>query len=280
MEIFFDFLSLKKYLEEIHYQGKSVGFTPTMGALHQGHLSLLQKSVAQNKISICSIFVNPTQFNNIEDLKTYPRNHEKDADLLQKNHCDILFLPSVEEVYPNGEKSEHFDFNGLEHEMEGRFRPGHFDGVGTILHKLFSAIQPHKAYFGEKDFQQLRIVQTLAQKFFKALEIVPVDIYREENGLAMSSRNTKLSAEQRREASIIYKTLARVQQIITKENFQKIDEIVNTAFEASSLKLEYFIIANEENLKPLENFDKSQPMRAFIAAYAGGVRLIDNMKLN
>lgn len=280
MKIFLDFLSLKNFLEEIRNQKKSIGFVPTMGALHDGHLSLLQKSVIQNDISICSIFVNPTQFNNVEDLKTYPRNHKKDADLLEKNHCDVLFLPSVEEVYPDGEKSEHFQFNGLEYEMEGKFRPGHFDGVGTILHKLFSAIQPSRAYFGEKDFQQLRIVQTLAQDFFKDLEIIPVEIYREKNGLAMSSRNTKLSTEQRSEASIIFKTLSRVQQIVTNEDFSKIHQMVENAFNASNLELEYFIIANEKNLKPLENFDKNSPIRAFIAAYAGDVRLIDNMKLN
>lgn len=280
MKTFTDFDSLNLFLSKHREDNKSIGFVPTMGALHDGHLSLLKKSVEQNDISVCSVFVNPTQFNNLEDLETYPRNDQQDAKLLANNHCDALFLPSVEEVYPDGQKAEKFDFNGLEHEMEGKFRPGHFDGVGTILHKLFSSISPNKAYFGEKDFQQFRIVQTLAHNFFPNIEILPVEIFREKNGLAMSSRNTKLSEKQKEEATLLFKTLEKVKEMVTTEDFDKINTFVESAFQKSNIQLEYFTIANEINLKTLYHFDKKLPLRAFIAAFVGEVRLIDNMKLN
>ncbi|MRJ07347.1 pantoate--beta-alanine ligase [Ornithobacterium rhinotracheale] len=259
---------------------KTIGFVPTMGALHAGHLSLIKQCKADNDICVASVFVNPTQFNNPEDLEKYPRHPEKDAELLESVDCDAVFFPTVEDIYPEGEKSETFDFNGLENQMEGKFRPGHFDGVGTIVNKFFEIIQPDRAYFGEKDFQQLRIIQTMVEKKGHHIEIVPMPIFREDDGLAMSSRNQRLSPEFRNASPRIYEILKEVNSLKNDFSPQEVKQRIEELFAQTDLELEYFVICDEETLHEINDWKDSENIRAFVAAYAGDIRLIDNLKID
>ncbi|MRI63733.1 pantoate--beta-alanine ligase [Ornithobacterium rhinotracheale] len=259
---------------------KTIGFVPTMGALHAGHLSLIKQCKADNDICVASVFVNPTQFNNPEDLEKYPRHPEKDAELLESVDCDAVFFPTVEDIYPEGEKSETFDFNGLENQMEGKFRPGHFDGVGTIVNKFFEIIQPDRAYFGEKDFQQLRIIQTMVEKKGHHIEIVPMPIFREDDGLAMSSRNQRLSPEFRNASPRIYEILKEVNSLKNDFSPQEVKQRIEELFAQTDLELEYFVICDEETLHEISTWNDSENIRAFVAAYAGDIRLIDNLKID
>lgn len=269
---------IKQEIDEIKKQGKSIGFVPTMGALHKGHLSLVERAKAENDVCVVSVFVNPTQFNNKEDLKKYPRDIDADVALLQENGCDVAFFPTAKEMYPEGEKSKQYDFGGLAQEMEGNFRPGHFEGVSTVVEKFFDIVLPDKAYFGEKDFQQLRIIQVLAQrKGFP--EIIPMPIFREPDGLAMSSRNQRLSATFREEAPVIHQLLQKAKDWAKTHTPQETLEKVHSAFAKTSLKLEYFTFCDEETLKPIHSWSDSPNIRAFVAVYAGEIRLIDNMKI-
>ncbi len=267
-------------IKRIKNDHKTIGFVPTMGALHYGHLSLLEKAKKQNDIVVCSIFVNPTQFNDPKDLKNYPQTIDKDIEQLKNLNTDILFIPNIDEMYPEGEKSEKFDLGNLETVMEGKYRKGHFQGVATIVKRLFKMIRPNNAYFGEKDFQQLAIIKkmTLQEKF--NINIVSVPTLREEDGLAMSSRNTLLTQKQRNKASLIYKILKQVQEKIKSENnIQKIKKWVNTEFEKESeFALEYFEITNEK-LEVIKDILPNTNYRAFIAVFAGKIRLIDNIEL-
>lgn len=271
---------VQNLITELKSSHKSIGFVPTMGALHSGHISLVNQSTSENDFTLVSIFVNPTQFNNPEDLKKYPRTEKQDAALLETAGVDAVFLPSAESLYPNEEDSEHFDFNGLENQMEGKFRSGHFDGVATIVQKFFKLIQPDKAYFGEKDFQQLRIIQELVKQHNLSVEIVPVEIKRESDGLAMSSRNMRLSPEMRNESTEIYRILTAAKSFLKFNSIQKTKEFVKKEFAKTNLKLEYFEIADETSLLPISELKENQKIRGFIAAFAEDIRLIDNMSLN
>lgn len=267
-------------INELKKQKRSIGFVPTMGALHQGHISLVEQAKAQNDFILVSIFVNPTQFNNSEDLEKYPRTEAEDTFLLEKAGVDAVFIPSVEDMYPQGANSQSFQLNGLENQMEGKFRPGHFDGVGTIVNRFFEIIQPTKAYFGEKDFQQLRIIQQMVENLNLDLEIVPVAIKREEDGLAMSSRNKRLTEEMRSESPIIYQILQKAKDFLVNNSIEATKKMVEKEFATTNLELEYFEIADENTLESVSEFDSSHNIRAFIAVFAGEIRLIDNLKLN
>lgn len=273
---------LSHYIESVKKSNKTIGFAPTMGALHQGHLSLYQAAKKENDIVISSIFINPTQFNNPEDLEKYPRTIEADLKALEESQTvDAVYLPEVKDLYPDGLKSQAYDFDGLEKEMEGKFRPGHFDGVGTVVEELFHQVKPDNAYFGEKDFQQLAIIKKMVEKKQIPVNIIGAPILREPHGLAMSSRNERLTPEQRQNAKIIYKTLKQVNDWFRVISIPEIHERVNTIFENSKdFELEYFTIANEKDLKETDFFYKDQSYRAFIAAFAGPVRLIDNIHLD
>jgi pantoate--beta-alanine ligase len=280
MRIFNNKKDLKDCLLDYKTNKKTIGFVPTMGALHQGHLSLIEKAKQKNDIVVVSIFVNPTQFNNIEDLEKYPKTIENDIQLLTSASCDILFSPSVAEIYPKNVASEKFNFEGLEHQMEGKFRDGHFDGVGTVVKALFEIITPKKAYFGQKDFQQLQIVKKMVEKHHLPVKVKGCPIYREEDGLAMSSRNARLPKEERSIAPFIYKTLQKIQQKFDTKNISEINEWLENEFKKQPLlTLEYFTIADEKTLKRIDSKEAGKKYRAFIAVFSGNVRLIDNIRL-
>lgn len=272
---------LSDYIIKIKKKGLSVGFAPTMGALHQGHLSLYETAKKENDVVVSSIFVNPTQFNNPEDLEKYPRTIESDIALLeQTQNVDAVYIPQVEDLYPNGLDRKTYDFDGLEREMEGKSRPGHFDGVGTVVEELFRQVQPNKAYFGEKDFQQLMIINKLVEKLSLPIEIIGMPIYREKNGLAMSSRNMRLSPSQKEYAKIIFETLTKAQKSF-QQGFpiSEIQLLVENTFKNSDFELEYFIIANERTLKEAPTIEDGETYRAFIVVVIDGIRLIDNIRL-
>lgn len=271
--------TLIDYVERQREMGKKIGFAPTMGALHQGHLSLYKAAKKENDEVISSIFVNPTQFNNPDDFQKYPKTLEKDLELLEKAGVDAVYVPNVEEMYPDGLNSKKYDFDGLENEMEGKYRPGHFDGVGTIVEELFRQVQPHNAYFGEKDYQQLAIIKKMVEKTKLPVKIHGVPTLREEDGLAMSSRNVRLTETQRKEATIIYETLTKVKEWFKVISLEEIKQKVTDIFRNSNFELEYFVIADEETLKEANAIDENKEYRAFIVAYADTVRLIDNMHL-
>lgn len=259
----------------------SIGLVPTMGALHKGHLSLVSRALDENDVVVVSIFVNPTQFDKASDLKKYPRTIQKDAELLKTLKGRILiYAPEPSDLYGEAVRSKKYNFGGLEHQMEGKYRLGHFDGVGTVLNLLFRVIEPHKAYFGEKDFQQLQIVKQLVRIEKLPIQIVGCSILREDNGLAMSSRNQRLTESQTQEAALIHQTLLVVQKKFHKSSIPQLHELVVKAFAKNEhLELEYFEIANVQNLRTAQRKRKGNTYRAFIAAFAGEVRLIDNMAL-
>lgn len=271
---------LSDYILKIKEKGQKIGFAPTMGALHEGHLSLYEKARKENDIVISSIFVNPTQFNNPEDLEKYPRTIEKDIELLQQTqNVDAVYIPQIEDIYSNGLERKKYDFEGLENEMEGKFRPGHFDGVGTVVEELFRQVQPNNAYFGEKDFQQLMIIKKLVEKLSLPINIIGMPIYREKNGLAMSSRNMRLTSEQRESAKIIFETLVKVKDLFHQQTLDEIHQFVENTFKNSDFELEYFIITNEKTLREISEIKSVETYRAFIVVIIDGVRLIDNIQL-
>jgi pantoate--beta-alanine ligase len=281
MKIFKKKKELNVYLQSLKAQKKTIGFVPTMGALHKGHLSLISKAKKINDIIVVSIFVNPTQFDNTEDLIKYPKTIENDTKLLESVSCDVLFYPSVEEIYSTNIIADKFDFDGLEHQMEGKFRDGHFNGVGTIVKTLFEIVAPYRAYFGQKDFQQLQIIKKMVKKHRINIKIKGCAIFREKDGLAMSSRNTRLNKEQKEAAPFIYRTLIEVRKKFGVENAQNITEWVEDQFRNQTLfNLEYFTIADEKTLKTIKNKESGKKYRAFIAIFAGEIRLIDNIRLN
>lgn len=262
--------------------GGDIGLVPTMGALHRGHAEIIRRAAKENSSVVVSIFVNPTQFNDAEDLKKYPRTLEEDLALLRNISEEILvFNPGVEEMYPNSASSKEYRFSGLDRIMEGQFRPGHFQGVATIVEKLLTSINPDRAYFGEKDYQQLMIVKSLVKQRNLPVEIVPCSIVREDHGLALSSRNSRLSNRLRMEASFIYQVLRTAKAQFGMKSAGKISEWAKKQFKVHpDLELEYFIIADSEKLRPVMRKSKNKKYRAFVAAYAEGVRLIDNIALN
>lgn len=282
MHIFHGKLALTDYLKSIKTKNSTLGFVPTMGALHQGHLALMQRSLQENKNTVVSIFVNPTQFNNPEDLAKYPRTLEADIQKLTALSPEIiLYAPTVDDIYEGQPLSQSFDFDGLENQMEGKFRPGHFNGVGTIVKRLFEIVKPTNAYFGEKDFQQLQIVKKLVSKNNLNVNIIGCPIFRESNHLAMSSRNERLSAQERKEAAIIYKTLSNTKEKFKNNSSKSVTEWVQKEFKNNPLfTLEYFVIADEETLLPCVRKNKTKKYRAFIAVFVNNIRLIDTISLN
>lgn len=279
MKIFYKKTVLKEYLVQVG-EGKSIGFIPTMGALHQGHLSLIKKATEKNDISVVSIFVNPTQFDNKDDLEKYPKTLENDIKLLESVNCNVLYVPTADDVYDQNIQSEEFDFDGLEHQMEGKFRKGHFNGVGTVVKTLFEIVKPNNAYFGKKDFQQLQIIKKLVEKYQLSVKIIGCPIFREKDGLAMSSRNTRLTKEHRKEAPFIYKTLKKAKKRFKDNSPQEVIAWVEKKFEKNDLLvLEYFTIADEDTLTTSEKKEKDRKYRGFIAVYADEIRLIDNIRL-
>lgn len=281
MQIFNNKVDLNLYLSNVNAQKDTVGFVPTMGALHAGHLSLLKKSIENNAFTVISIFVNPTQFNNAEDLDKYPRTLESDVEKIKTISDKILlYAPSISDIYEQELQSETFDFGGIEHQMEGKFRPGHFDGVGTVVKKLFEIVKPNRAYFGEKDFQQLQIVKKLVEIENLPVTIVGCEIYREQNGLAMSSRNERLSKEERATAAMLYKTLKEAKELFATQTPSEVKEFVSTVFKNHPLiTLEYFEIANETTLVPSETKTEGISYRAFLAVFINNIRLIDTISL-
>lgn len=280
MKVFKTQKKLRTYFKEFYSENTTIGFVPTMGALHKGHVSLIEESLRNNDITIASIFVNPTQFNKKEDLENYPRTIKSDLNLLEKVHCDVVFIPSVSEIYTNNISASHFNFDGLESQMEGRFRKGHFNGVGTIVKKLFEILQPTNAYFGEKDFQQLQIVRKMAEKNHLPVAVVGCSTFREDDGLAMSSRNKRLTDDERNAASIIYKILKKTAEKTQTQSINDIKKWVLNEFKKHSFfELEYFVIAEEETLENATILSPKKQYRAFIAVYANTIRLIDNISL-
>tara|TARA_R110001583_G_scaffold56534_3_gene170561 strand:- start:931 stop:1770 length:840 start_codon:yes stop_codon:yes gene_type:complete len=276
------FAKIKSVQQKISSLNKSIsiGFVPTMGALHKGHLSLIERAKKENDLVVVSIFINPTQFDKPEDLINYPKTIDADLSLLKSVFCDIVFVPSSLEIYANAIKSQSFNFDGLEHQMEGKFRDGHFNGVGTIVKRLFEIVTPNKAYFGEKDFQQLQIIRRMVEKHQIPVKIVGCEIYREIDGLAMSSRNTRLTIEHRKAAPFIYKTLQQAKIEFGIKNAIDVIKWVENEFKNQPLlELEYFEIAEENSLQTVKNKNAEQKNRAFIAVFAGKIRLIDNISL-
>jgi pantoate--beta-alanine ligase len=282
MCIFYTQSELVSHLNTISTQETTIGFVPTMGALHEGHLSLMKEALNNNTFVVVSIFVNPTQFNNAEDLAKYPRTLEEDVKKIESLCNQILiFAPSVDDIYQGNTVSQPFDFDGLENQMEGKFRPGHFDGVGTIVKRLFEIVRPTRAYFGEKDFQQLQIIKKMVSKLNIPVTIVGCPIFREANGLAMSSRNERLTSQQRSEAAIIFKTLQFTKDLFKTHSIREVHDFVTATFEnQKDFELEYFEIADEATLLTCHDKNETKKYRAFIAVFVNKIRLIDTISLN
>lgn len=273
-------LALREALDAISGQGKTIGFVPTMGALHQGHLSLLKKAKQENDVVVCSIFVNPIQFNNEEDLAKYPRTLLDDLRKLEEVGCDFAFTPSDEEMYPEPVR-EKYDFGSLETVMEGRYRPGHFNGVAVVVRKLLEMVKPHRAYFGEKDFQQLQIIRKLVEMTGLDVQIVPVAISREDDGLARSSRNVRLKPEERKVAPEIYRIIREAKDRIA--DFDSPGQMKQWGLKELNktdlLEPEYFEVVDMESLEPIEQWSQTDRCILCVAVFLGKVRLIDNIIL-
>ena len=274
---------LVKTIRELHKELQNdksfgtVGFVPTMGALHQGHLSLVSKAVKENQTVVVSIFVNPTQFNDLNDLKRYPRNLEADLTLLETTGCHLVFAPEPEEIYPEPDTRK-FSFGHLEEVMEGKQRPGHFNGVAQVVSKLFEIVKPDKAYFGWKDFQQLVIIKNMVKQLSLPVEIIPCPIIREESGLAMSSRNALLSEEERKNAALISQTLSDAKELIRQKSVNELKKWVTEKINQSPwLVVEYFEVVDDENLQPVRSWGEESTKVGCIAVFCGKVRLIDNI---
>jgi len=275
--------SLNPIIENFKSQNFTIGLVPTMGALHKGHLSLIKEALKENDKVFVSVFVNPTQFDNKEDLEKYPRTLEIDIEMLNsvcKDHI-IIYAPNTDDVYGNNVNATDFNFDGLDDAMEGKYRIGHFNGVGTVVKRLFEIIKPDIAYFGEKDFQQLMIIKKLVEKYKLPVQVKGCGIFREKDGLAMSSRNMRLKPEYRKAATFIYKTLKKAKLQFATKSAKKVEHWVEKQFAKHELlKLEYFTIAETSTLKSFKRKSKEKTYRAFIAVYAEDIRLIDNIALN
>jgi len=278
MKIFENKADLIFEINSLKQQSKTIGFVPTMGALHKGHISLITISKNNNDITIASIFVNPTQFNDKKDYQRYPRILSDDLKMLEKAGCDIVFTPSEEEMYPEADNRQ-FDFGNLDKVMEGKFRPGHFRGVALIVSKLFDIVTPDKAYFGEKDFQQVTVLKHLTTIMRYPIEIVSCPIIREHDGLAMSSRNMLLTKEEREHVSLISKTLFEAREIAKKLNVEETKNWVIQQINSDSLlKVEYFEIVNDVNLESIHDWSQNNNKVGCIAVHVGNIRLIDNVR--
>lgn len=280
MQIFKEISPLKAFLKDVRKAGKTIGLVPTMGALHRGHLSLIDASKRANDITVSTVFVNPTQFNNPNDLLKYPRTLDQDTQLLKEVRCDVLFAPETQELYPV-KSTLTLDFGALDKVMEGEFRPGHFSGVGLVVSKLFNIVEPDNAYFGQKDWQQFAVISKLVEELNFPLKLHSVATLRESDGLALSSRNLRLSEQQRKVANVFYRALTLAQQNLQRgQQLSVVRKQVKELVEhEEGVKLEYFEIANSKNLNVLENVDKANEPILCIAGFVGEIRLIDNLFL-
>lgn len=278
MKIFHNKLELIEHLNQLRKLGLSIGFVPTMGALHKGHLSLLKKSSSNNKVSVVSIFINPTQFNSSSDLSTYPNNLKEDCSLLKSISEEVLvFAPDSKEIYGNKMYVKSFNFKGLDKFMEGEFRNNHFQGVATVVELLLDIVKPDRAYFGEKDFQQLQIIKSLKTN----IKIIGCETQREKSGLALSSRNNKLSSKSKKVASNIFKSLTFLKSNISNYNIKDLtNTVIDNINSFDQMNLEYLIIADEDKLVPTDSINFKKKYRAFISVFVDGIRLIDNIALN
>ena len=270
--------TLQKVIKKYKLGGHTVGFVPTMGALHDGHISLIEKSIKKCDKTVCSIFVNPTQFNDKSDLKKYPRTIAADSKLLKEANCDLLFLPTVEQIYPSGTKKKvKLDLNGLDLQMEGAHRPGHFDGVVQVVHRLLDIVKPDKLFMGQKDFQQFTIIQHMIDVLSMPVELVVCPTKREANGLARSSRNERLLPEHRKKASIIYKTLKHIKKNIDQATASQLSKEAMKNMSIPDFNPEYVNIVDGRTLKPVRSTKNKDYLVACTAVWAGEVRLIDNI---
>lgn len=270
---------LVSLIDNYKKEGKTIGFVPTMGALHNGHLSLVKECKKNSDITVVSIFVNPTQFNDLEDLKRYPRTLDKDTELLKTVDCDLVFAPSVEEIYPEPDTRK-FNFGYIESVMEGAKRPGHFNGVGQVVSRLFDIVRPDKAFFGMKDFQQVAIIKNMVKQLNYDIQIVPCPIIREESGLALSSRNTLLDAEHKKNAPHIYATLKKACNLASEMSVSNLKKWITDEINSNPyLETEYVEIVDDTTLKVTEDWAEEGTKVACVAVYAGKIRLIDNIVL-
>ena len=280
MLIFNKITELEGFLEGLKSKGQSIGFVPTLGALHKGHISLIEASKATCDVTVCSVFVNPTQFNDTADLAHYPRMPEADTLLLEQANCDALFLPTVSEIYPTREK-QIFDFGELDKILEGKYRPGHFNGVAQVVKRFFEIVQPNRAFFGSKDFQQVKIVEALAKQMKSGAEIVSCAILREPDGLAMSSRNALLSSNERVLASLIPRLLTKAKELALSSGLLAAKEYRSKEVAKQPLmKLDYFEFCNPTNLTTITQLQPNEKVVALLAIFVGKIRLIDNIILN
>jgi pantoate--beta-alanine ligase len=268
---------LNDRLDQFRQEDKTIGFVPTMGALHQGHLSLVEAAAKECDLVVVSVFVNPNQFNDPGDLERYPRDLKKDMDLLEQTPCELLFVPSVEEVYPEPDNRE-FDFGVLDKVMEGKHRPGHFNGVAQVVSRLFDIVKPDKAFFGRKDFQQLAVVREMVRQLNFGTEVVACPIIREDDGLAMSSRNTLLTKKHRKSAPLIAKTLLESCNFVAAKSIAETKTFVYDRInQDENLEIEYFEIVDGDTLLPIDNWNENSYIVGCIAVFAGKIRLIDNL---
>lgn len=280
MLVFYKISELKEHLVQLRQRGKTVGFVPTMGALHPGHISLIEIANTQCDISVCSIFVNPNQFNNPDDLKRYPRTPEKDIKLLEEGNCDVLYMPEVKDIYPEND-TRHFSFGYLDEILEGATRPGHYNGVGQVVSILLQGIEPDKAFFGSKDYQQVMVVKLLVKQLNIPVEIVSCPILRELDGLAMSSRNTLLNEEERVIASLVPRIMQQANNIVKQKGIAEAKQFVNDITSiVSVMKLDYFEVCNAETLEIKNDYNSNEKFVSLIAVFVGKIRLIDNWVLN
>ena len=280
MKIFRLSEEIQSYLATIREQKQTIGFVPTMGALHQGHMSLIEEAMQNNNTVVCSIFVNPTQFDRKEDLEKYPITLENDIKMLEKIGCDILFCPDVKEMYPKKTVTKDYNFGLLDTVMEGAKRPGHFNGVATIVSKFFEIINPTRAYFGQKDYQQLAIVKALNKQLPSTIDIIGCPIIREEDGLAMSSRNVRLDKTHRKAALLLSKSLFFIQENKNLHNIATLKNSISSSFENEALlEIEYIEFVDSEDLRKCDEWSDANQLVVCIAAWAGKVRLIDNIVL-
>ncbi len=269
---------LQAYVNEVKYQNLSIGFVPTMGALHKGHLSLISQSKKNTDVTISSIFVNPVQFNNIDDFKNYPYTIEKDILFLEESGCDILFIPSEDEIYPDAaSKNKHYDLGYLEKVLEGKFRPGHFQGVCLVVERLLDIVDPTHLFLGQKDYQQCLIIKKLISIMNKNIKVMICPVLREKNGLAMSSRNLRLSEEEKKMASHLFKSLTYIKKNLLPENFLQLKSKAIIKLEKKGFNIDYLELANSNNLEIVQDSHESENLIILIAAFLNSVRLIDNV---
>lgn len=269
---------LREYLNKQNFQGKSIGFVPTMGALHEGHLSLIKECRKIAQTTVCSIFLNPVQFNNPDDFKKYPKTIENDILLLEANGCDILFLPDEKEIYPNSEsQKKHYDLGYLEKILEGKFRPGHFQGVCMAVEKLLNIVGPDFLFIGQKDFQQCLVIKRLIELMHKNIQVIICPIFREKSGLAMSSRNVRLNSEERNIAAQLNQSLVSIKNKLTENNFSILKNKTISHLEKIGFKVDYLELAKQINLEITTQFHEGVELVILVAAYLNGVRLIDNL---